>query len=155
MKRIVVGSDHAGFGLKGHLLAALEARGYEVEHVGTTTTDSVDYPDFAHRVAAAVASGESPVGLLVCGSGVGMCISANKHRGVRAVVCSEPYSARMARLHNDANVLCLGERVVGAGVAEEILFAFLDAEFEGGRHARRVAKIEPAQNEPAQNEPAQ
>ena len=142
MGRIIVGSDHAGLPLKEPLVALLRERGYEVEDVGTTDASSVDYPDFGHRVARAVASGEHELGLLVCGSGIGMSITANRHPGVRAVVCSEPYSAAMARAHNDANVLCLGARVVGAGLAESILDAFLEGEFEGGRHARRVGKIE-------------
>ncbi len=145
MTRIIVGADHAGLPLKRALLDALEARSCSFEDVGTHDEGSCDYPDFAHRVARAVAEGQVPLGLLVCGSGVGMSISANRHPGVRAVVCSEPYSAAMARRHNDANVLCLGARVVGVGLAEAILDAFLQAEFEGGRHARRVAKIEPAE----------
>jgi ribose 5-phosphate isomerase B len=141
MKRFIVGADHAGLGLKRALLGVLEARGCTYEDVGTHDEASCDYPDFAHRVARAVSSGEA-LGLLVCGSGVGMSIAANRHDAVRAVVCSEPYSAAMARKHNDANVLCLGSRVVGVGLAEEILVAFLEAEFEGGRHVRRVAKID-------------
>lgn len=143
MTKIVVGSDHAGLPLKWPLLDALKARGHEVEDVGTHEDASCDYPDFAHALASKVADGSSPLGLLVCGSGVGMSITANKHAGVRAVVCSEPYSAEMARRHNDANVLCLGARVVGVGLAEAIVDAFLGAEFEGGRHGRRVDKIEP------------
>jgi ribose 5-phosphate isomerase B len=141
-KRIVVGADHAGYELKTALVEALEKRGYEVRDVGTDSAESVDYPDFAHQVGEAVSSGDYPLGLLVCGSGVGMSMTANKHEGVRAVVCSEPYSAAMARCHNDANVLCLGARVVGRGLAESILDVFLHSEFEGGRHARRVGKIE-------------
>lgn len=124
-------------------MAHLRESGHEVEDLGTNAPDSVDYPDYGHRVAQGVADGQAPLGLLVCGSGVGMCITANKHQGVRAVVCSEPYSAKMSRLHNDANVLCLGARVVGQDLAKDILGAFLAAEFEGGRHARRVGKIEP------------
>ena len=139
MIRIVVGADHAGLQLKEALVVWLGAREYEVLDEGTHTPDSVDYPDFAHRVASRIGDG---LGLLVCGSGVGMSIAANRHAGVRAVVCSEAYSAEMARRHNDANILCLGARVVGVGVAESILEAFLDAEFEGGRHARRVGKID-------------
>jgi len=142
--RIIVASDHAGLPLKEPLAALLKERGWDVEDIGTNVPDSVDYPDFAHPLARAIASGEHTVGLLVCGSGVGVSISANRHAGVRAVLCSEPYSAAMARSHNDANVLCLGARVVGPGLAEAILDAFLSGEFEGGRHARRVGKIEPA-----------
>lgn len=141
-RAIIVGSDHAGLPLKEALLAALDRRGFEVRDIGTRSHASVDYPDFAHGVASAIESGDHALGILVCGSGVGMCITANKHPGVRAVVCSEPYSAAMARAHNDANVLCLGARVVGVGLAESILDAFLEGDFEGGRHARRVGKIE-------------
>jgi ribose 5-phosphate isomerase B len=143
-RRIAIGSDHAGFPLKEHLRAVLEERGCEVHDAGTTSEASCDYPDFAHAVAGRVAKGEADVGVLVCGTGVGMSITANKHQGVRAVVCSECFSAKMARAHNDANVLCMGQRVVGAGLATEILDAFLGAKFEGGRHERRVGKIEPA-----------
>ena len=146
--KILVGGDHAGLPLKRQLVSFLAARGLEVEDTGTHTEDSVDYPDFAHRVARGVVAGEAPLGLLVCGSGVGVSIAANRHPGVRAVVCSEPYSAAMARRHNDANVLCLGARVVAVGLAESILVAFLEAEFEGGRHAGRVAKIELSNVEP-------
>ncbi len=144
MLRIVAAADHAGRPLKDALVVHLRERGHEVEDLGTHDDASVDYPDFAHRLAArAVADGDL-LGLLVCGSGVGMSIAANRHPGIRAVVCSEPYSAQMARRHNDANVLCLGARVVGVGLAAEIVDGFLAAAFEGGRHARRVAKIEPA-----------
>ena len=143
MRRIIVGSDHAGLPLKEPLVTRLRELGWEVEDVGTNDSASVDYPDFGHRVASAVGSGEHALGLLVCGSGVGMSITANRHAGVRAVVCCEPYSAAMARAHNDANVLCLGARVVGSGLAEAILDAFLEGRFEGGRHGRRVDKIEP------------
>jgi ribose 5-phosphate isomerase B len=115
-----------------------------VRDFGTTNSDSCDYPDFAHALASAIEAGEVDSGMLVCGTGVGMSIAANRHAGVRAVVCSEPLSARMSRRHNDANVLCLGARVVGPDTALDILDAFLSAEFEGGRHAKRVAKITPA-----------
>lgn len=129
--------------MKRELVRVLEERGLEVHDVGTHDESSSDYPDFAHAVATKVEKGEADLGVLVCGTGVGMSISANRHRGVRAVVCSECFSARMAREHNDANVLCVGQRVVGPGLAREILAAFLDAKFEGGRHERRVGKIEP------------
>lgn len=146
--RIVVGSDHAGSSLKRALVERLGARGWTVEDVGTHDERSCDYPDFAHALARRVTAGTAALGLLVCGSGVGMSIAANRHAGVRAVVCSEPYSAAMARRHNDANVLCLGSRVVGLGLAEQILDAFLEGAFEGGRHALRVGKIEPAPADP-------
>lgn len=143
MQRIVVASDHAGLPLKEEIVAALRETGrYEVEDLGTHDATSVDYPDYAHRVAELIAAKKHELGVLVCGSGVGMSIAANKHQGVRAVVCSEPYSAAMARRHNDANVLCMGARVVGPGLAREILEAFLAQEFEGGRHMRRVEKLE-------------
>ncbi|GAB4201531.1 MAG: ribose 5-phosphate isomerase B [Sandaracinaceae bacterium] len=143
--KVALGCDHAGYPLKADVLDAVRAAGHEVVDLGTSSaTESVDYPDFAHAVARAILAGDVSLGVLVCGSGVGMSIAANRHPGVRAVVCSEPYSARMARLHNDANVLCFGARVVGPGVARGLVEAFLAAEFEGGRHARRVAKIEPS-----------
>lgn len=140
--RIAIGCDHAGLPLKRALLPSLEARATQVRDVGTHDEASCDYPDYAHELARLVAEGEVDLGVLICGSGVGMSIAANRHAGVRAVVCSEPYSAAMARKHNDANVLCMGARVVGPGLAEGILEAFLSASFEGGRHARRVDKIE-------------
>ena len=140
---IALGADHAGYALKEHLAALLRERGHEVQDLGTGGEASVDYPDFGHAVAEAVAGDDGAVvGLLVCGTGVGMAMSANRHAGVRAVVCSDTFSARMARRHNDANVLCLGARVVGTGLAADLLDAFLGSDFEGGRHAPRVAKIE-------------
>lgn len=143
MGRIVaVGSDHAGFELKADVVAAIEGRGDTVLDVGTSDTASCDYPDFAHAAAEAILAGRAALGVLVCGSGVGMSIAANRHPGIRAVVCSETFSARAARQHNEANVLCFGARVVGKGVARDLVEAFLDAEYEGGRHARRVEKIE-------------
>lgn len=141
MKRIAMGSDHAGFHLKEELRLWLEERGLDVTDLGVHDTERVDYPRVARRLAAAVAGGEADGGILVCGSGVGMCITANKVDGVRAVVCSEPYSARMSRAHNDANVLALGARVVGSDLARDIVDAWLDADFEGGRHGGRVDLI--------------
>ena len=138
-----VGSDHGGLQLKDLLAERLRAWGQVVEDVGTDSTDSVDYPDFAAKVATAVAEGRADLGLLVCGTGIGMSIKANRFKGVRAALCTTTYMARMARSHNDANVLCLGERVLGPGQAEDVLRAFLDAAFEGGRHARRIAKFDP------------
>jgi ribose 5-phosphate isomerase B len=143
-KQLGVASDHAGLELKQALVVELEKRGIAVRDFGTTTSASCDYPDFAHAVGRAIESNEIERALLVCGTGVGMSIAANRHPSVRAVVCSEPLSARMSRQHNDANVLCIGARVVGAGTAIDIVDAFLSAEFEGGRHAGRVAKINPA-----------
>ena len=138
---LIAGSDHAGLSLKKELVGLAAELGYEVRDLGTHTSDSTDYPDYAHQVAAAVAAGEG-VGLLVCGTGIGISITANRHPGVRAALCGDILSASMSRQHNDANVLCVGARVVGAGLAAEILKAFLGADFEGGRHARRVNKID-------------
>ena len=140
-KQLGVASDHAGLELKRTLVTELEKRGIAVREFGTTTSDSCDYPDFAHAVGRAIEGGQIERAILVCGTGVGMSITANRHAAARAVVCSEPLSARMARQHNDANVLCLGARVVGTGTAIDIVDAFLGATFEGGRHATRVAKI--------------
>jgi ribose 5-phosphate isomerase B len=140
--RLAAASDHAGFPLKNHLVAWLRAHGHEVADLGTHSAESTDYPDFAHELARRVASGEFERGLLVCGTGIGMSIAANRHAGVRAARCLSEYDARMARAHNDANVLALGERVTGGGLAEAILETFLATAFEGGRHARRVERIE-------------
>jgi ribose 5-phosphate isomerase B len=143
-KPLGIASDHAGLELKRALVTELEKRGIASRDFGTTTSDSCDYPDFAHAVGRAIEGDEIEQAILVCGTGVGMSITANRHAAVRAVVCSEPLSARMARQHNDANVLCIGARVVGVGTAIDIVDAFLGAAFEGGRHAARVAKIKPA-----------
>ena len=140
-KPLGIAADHAGLDLKRALVTELEKRGIAVRDFGTTTSASCDYPDFAHAVGRAIEGGEIEQAILICGTGVGMSISANRHLTVRAVVCSEPLSARMARQHNDANVLCIGARVVGVGTAVDILDTFLGATFEGGRHATRVAKI--------------
>lgn len=139
--RIVIGADHGGFHLKAALVKELEAAGHQVTDAGAHSPDPVDYPDVAFAVAKKVAEGEFPRGILVCGTGVGMSISANKVRGVRAAVVSDTFSAKMTRAHNDANILCLGERVVGVGLAGELVKAFLSTEFEGGRHEKRVDKI--------------
>lgn len=140
---IVVASDHAGLDLKGAIAAHLRAAGHQVEDLGAHTRDSTDYPDYAHQVALAVVSGAAARGILVCGTGQGMAIAANKVPGCRAAVVSDPFSARMTAAHNDARVLCLGQRVVGEGVALECVDAWLATPFEGGRHERRVAKMEP------------
>jgi ribose 5-phosphate isomerase B len=141
MTQFVLASDHAGLQLRAELAEHLASRGVGFEDLGPTSPASVDYPDFAARVAGRVGAGQVPFGVLVCGTGIGMCISANKVAGVRAALCSTEFEARMARAHNDANVLCLGQRTVGAGLARAILDAFLDTPFEGGRHAGRVAKM--------------
>jgi ribose 5-phosphate isomerase B len=138
---MVAASDHAGLNLRAEGIKAARARGVEVEDLGPFTAESVDYPDFAVRVGEAVVAGRARFGLLVCGTGIGMSIAANKVPGVRAALCRTEYEARMARAHNDANVLCLGERVTGAGLGAAIVEAFLATPFEGGRHARRVEKL--------------
>jgi ribose 5-phosphate isomerase B len=141
--KVVFGADHGGYRLKAELVELVRKAGHEVEDLGTSSGESTDYPDYAHQVARKVASGAFARGILVCGSGVGMSIAANRHEGIRAVVCSDVYTARMSRSHNDANVLCLGERVVGPGLAAEIVTTWLREEPEANeRHARRRAKIE-------------
>ena len=139
--QLVIGSDHAGLELKNDLLEHLGKLGHSVEDVGTYDAASTDYPDYAAKVGESVVAGQAELGFLVCGSGQGMCMSANKIQGVRAAVCSDTFSAHAVREHNNANVLCLGQRVVGPGLAQEIVESFLNAEFEGGRHARRVGKM--------------
>ena len=141
MSRIAVGADHAGFRLKQLLADRLRALGHEVFDLGTMSEERVDYPDFAVAVARSVAGGEAELGVLVCGSGVGVCMAANKVAGVRAATVHDFTSARLAREHNDANIVCLGARFLGEQVAIDALDAFLGATFEGGRHIDRVAKI--------------
>lgn len=136
--KVIIGCDHAGYSLKLQVLEHLKEIGVEYVDVGTDSAASCHYPDFAHAVCAKVQSGEAPVGILICGTGIGMSMAANKHRGIRAACCSDTFSARLTREHNDANVLCFGERVIGAGLACELVDAFLDAEFMGGKHATRV-----------------
>ncbi len=139
---LAIGCDHGGFDLLEKIKAHLEERGIEYRHFGCLDGSSVDYPDIAKPVAKAVASGECERGILVCGTGIGMSIAANKVRGVRAAVLSDHYSCKYTRLHNDTNVLCLGGRVIGDATAIELVDLFLDTEFEGGRHIRRVEKLE-------------
>lgn len=141
--RIAIGSDHAGFQLKGVVQEFLAEWGHEVADLGCYDTASVDYPDIAQAVSRAVAEGRSDRGVLICSNGVGMSIAANKVPGIRAALCHDTFSARRSREHNDANVLCLGEWVVGRGLAQELLWAFMSTEFQRDhdRHARRVAKI--------------
>jgi ribose 5-phosphate isomerase B len=139
---IIIGSDHAGFDLKERVREWLEARGFAVEDAGTRSPEQVDYPDYAHRVAEAVALGRFARGVLVCGTGIGVSIAANRHKGVRAAVACSEETARLAREHNDANVLALGGRTLDPEVAERILDVWLVTPFAGGRHARRVGKIE-------------
>jgi ribose 5-phosphate isomerase B len=139
--RVVAGSDHAGLHLRAEAVRVAREKGFEVEDLGPFSADSVDYPDYARQVAVAVAAGRARFGLLVCGTGIGMSIAANKVNGVRAAHCTNELEARMARAHNDANVLCIGERILGLGLGAAIVAAFLDSPFEGGRHQRRVEKI--------------
>lgn len=136
--KVYVGSDHAGWELKGKIASHLAAQGLEVTDVGADGPDSVDYPVYAFRVARAVAAGHAERGILVCGSGIGMCMAANRIPGVRAVAGFEPFSARMSRRHNDSNVLCLGARLTGQDLAFEIVNEWLAEPFEGGRHQRRI-----------------
>ncbi|HCP46575.1 MAG TPA: ribose 5-phosphate isomerase B [Deltaproteobacteria bacterium] len=140
--RIALGADHGGVALKDHLARRLSEQGHQVNDLGTHGDESVDYPDYAKQVAESVSGGGADRGILVCGTGQGMAITANKVHQVRAGVVSDPFSARMIVEHNNAQVLCLGARVIGQGLADTIVDAFLGAEFEGGRHARRVSKIE-------------
>ncbi len=140
--RIAVGADHAGYGLKQDLADHLRAAGHEVTDCGTHSTDRVDYPDFGAAVGRAVAGGDADLGVCVCGSGNGIAMAANKVAGVRAAVAYDVTSARLARAHNDANVLCIGERLTGAEVAREALDAWMGASFDGGRHQARVAKLD-------------
>ncbi len=139
--KVIAGSDHAGLALRAEAVKVAKAAGLEVEDLGPFTGDSVDYPDYARQVAEAVVAGRARLGLLVCGTGIGMSIAANKVKGIRAAHCGTELEARMARAHNDANVLCLGERIVGPGLGAAIVSAFLAQPFEGGRHQRRVDKI--------------
>jgi len=138
---LAIGADHGGVHLKAVVIQALEAHQIAFVDVGTNGEASVDYPDFAAKVASGVANGDYDRGILICGTGIGMSIAANKFYGVRAALCHNTYTARMSRAHNDANILVLGERVTGIGVAEEIINVWLETDFEGGRHARRVEKI--------------
>ena len=138
---IAIGSDHGGFELKQAIKKHLDELKVEYKDFGTNDTSSCDYAVFAEKAANAVVSGECDKGILVCGTGIGISISANKVNGIRAACCSDTYSARMTRLHNDANMLCMGGRVVGEGLALDMVDLFLNTEFEGGRHATRIALI--------------
>lgn len=142
IKKIGVGSDHAGVNLKNKIAEFLKEKGYEVTDYGTNSTASCDYPVYAKSVAKSVANGENERGIICCGSGIGVSIAANKVKGVRAVLAHEPYSAMLSRLHNDANVLCLGERITGESLALDIVETWLHSEYEGGRHQRRVDMLD-------------
>ena len=140
--KIAIGNDHVALDMKNHIKAYIESKGHTVSDFGAYTDERTDYPIYAARVSNAILSGECELGILICGTGVGMSIAANKHQGIRAACCSDTFSARLTREHNDANVLCFGERVVGAGLAVELVDAFLDAEYaNGGNHLTRVAML--------------
>jgi ribose 5-phosphate isomerase B len=139
---LMIGADHAGFELKEFILKILSAKGIRWEDVGTFNDESVDYPDFAFKVARAVSSGLVKKGILICGTGIGMSITANRLPKVRAALCNDLYTVRMARSHNNANILALGSRVVGSGLAQAIVLTFLETPFEKGRHLRRIKKMD-------------
>ena len=146
-KKIFIGADSAGYLLKGVIINHLKDRGYDVEDCGTDSAASCHYPDFAAAVCHGVLENKNDaLGILVCGTGIGMSMCANKYKGIRAAVCGDTYSAKMTRAHNDANVLCLGARVIGECLAIDILDAFLDGVYEGGRHAIRVGMMEEIEN---------
>ena len=147
MPRIAIGSDHAGYLLKQHLIPLLTDEGHEVTDLGTDSEEPVDYPIYCSAVGRAVRDGQADLGIVLGGSGQGEQLSANKVRGVRAALCNDLYTARFARAHNDANVLSMGARVVGTGLAELILRTFLTTPFEGGRHAKRLAEISALEDE--------
>ena len=140
-KPVAIGSDHAGFEYKEDLISFLEGKGIAYKDFGTYSTDSVDYPDFAHPVATAVESGDFAFGILLCGTANGVAITANKHAGIRAAICWGEEIVKLVRQHNDANIICIPARFVREGDAEKMVQLFMDTEFEGGRHANRVAKI--------------
>ena len=146
MKKLIIGCDHAAVELKGLVRDHLIERGFDVEDVGVHTNDSCNYPDIAHALCQKIQSGEREMGILICGTGIGMSMAANKHRGIRAACCSDTFSARLTRNHNDANVLCFGARVVGMGLAFDLVDSFVDAEFEGGKHKTRVDLITAIEN---------
>lgn len=137
-KTVAIACDHAGYPLKEELKKHLTEEGYAVLDLGTDSTASVHYPEYADKLCRAITAGDAPLGILVCGTGIGMSMAANKHKGIRAACCSDTFSAKLTRMHNDANVLCMGARVVGIGLAFELADGFLQTEYEGGRHQLRV-----------------
>ena len=139
--RIAIGNDHTAVALKQHIQTYLEQKGYEIYNVGTDSTQRTDYPVYGQAVAKEVISGRCELGILICGTGIGISLAANKIHGIRAAVCSEPYSARLSRQHNNANIIAFGARVVGESLAEMIVDEFLAAEYEGGRHQKRIDMI--------------
>lgn len=144
--KVAIGNDHTAVELKNHIKKHLEAKGYTVVNLGADTDESSDYPLYGEKVGKAVASGECDLGVAICGTGIGISLAANKIKGIRAAVCSEPYSARLTRQHNDANIIAFGARVVTTEMAEKIVDEFFGAEFEGGRHQRRVDMITAIEN---------
>lgn len=144
--KIAIGNDHAAVALKNHIKKYVEDMGHTVINFGTDTNESCDYPVYGEKVGRAVAGGEADLGILICGTGIGISLAANKVKGVRAAVCSEPYSAKLTRMHNDANIIAFGARVVGEAMAEMIVYEFLNAKYEGGRHQRRVDMIGDIEN---------
>lgn len=144
--KIAIGNDHAAVDLKNHIKKYVEDMGHTVINFGTDTNESCDYPLYGEKVGRAVADGEADLGILICGTGIGISLAANKVKGVRAAVCSEPYSAKLTRMHNNANIIAFGARVVGEAMAEMIVYEFLNAEYEGGRHQRRVDMISEIEN---------
>lgn len=144
--KIAIGNDHAALELKKVIKAYVEDMGHEVVDFGTHTTDSCDYPVYGEKVARAVAGGECELGILICGTGIGISLAANKVKGIRAAVCSESYSARLTRAHNNANIIAFGARVIGEDTAKDIVNAFINTPFEGGRHQRRIDMITEIEN---------
>ena len=148
--KIAIGCDHAGFSMKDTVIEHIKERGFECVDVGTYSADSCHYPVYAHKVCDKILSGECELGILICGTGIGMSIAANKHDGIRAACCSDTFSARLTREHNDANVLCFGERVVGRGLALDLVDAFLDAEYlNSGNHVTRVKMLSDIEKDPS------
>ncbi|WP_171016853.1 ribose 5-phosphate isomerase B [Pseudalkalibacillus caeni] len=145
--KVAIGSDHAGVKIKDDIINVIKEMGHEVEDVGCDCDSSVDYPDYALPVAEKVSNGEADRGILICGTGIGMSITANKVKGVRCALVHDLFSAKVTRLHNDSNVLAMGERIIGPGLATEIARVWLETEFEGGRHERRVNKIKEYENQ--------
>jgi len=146
MKKIAIACDHGGYELKLQIIKHLEERGFEVCDFGCDSTKSVDYPDYALPASLAVAKGECELGILICGTGIGMSLCANKVKGIRAACCSDTFSARMTRMHNNSNILCFGARVVGLGLATDMVDLFLDTPFEGERHNARIEKMMAIEN---------
>ncbi len=144
--KIAIGNDHIGLEMKNHIKLYLEEKGFEIVNFGTDSNERCDYPVFAKKVAEAVKKGDCTFGILICGTGVGISIAANKVKGIRAIVCSEPYSAKLSRQHNNTNIVAFGARVIGTATAENIVDEFLSAEYEGGRHQKRIDMIADIEN---------